>query len=268
MTGQKQSKTEPNQSKRGKRKSPYSVPLKWSVGKHLKKNPVAWVALAVSVLVGTCNYYQTSTMHQQARDEWLAINAPRLNVNFGEFVPFIEGDERNLHIKWATGYKPFLMASSSAQLNETGTFTQRYKILSQLVFWDESRGAKILGTKTMQSDEDVAQEAARLRLTQWQLAVHHKLTFRVVNEGSLPASKVTAKVVTTWSDKEIIMQPINIEGHKDAVINADIFTKLVDTLPSHIEFYITLEYDFNDSHIKSPTLKYDYQVLSNQWTFK
>lgn len=229
----------------------------------LRKNALAIAALVVSVSLGLWNSYETRRFKAEDKTRWDALNQPHFDVTDTKLVGFTEVDEsRAVSGLWAQGYRPIF----SQIITTDGVPTNRYVMLSDLVFWDSKTNQRIEGTKPMQTDEDIRAEAHRLGLSNPELRVHYRASFRLRNLGQLAATNAVAKfVVTTDEVRELTSLPRSIAGNNDSFFVVDLYRFLDKPLPEIVSFEISLAYDTEGQRQTTRIKTVIYHAADNRW---
>jgi hypothetical protein len=232
----------------------------------LRKNVVAIAAVTVSVLLGVWNSCETHRYKAEENGRWYALNQPHFDIVDTKLVGFNEVSEsRAVSDAWAKSYHPIF----SQVMTQDGVPTDRYVVLSDLVFWDSKSNQAVEGTKPMQTDDDVWSEARRFNFANPELRAHYRVSFRLRNLGQLDASKAVARVtITADADAPPEVKtttPRNIAGHNESFFVLDLYRPLDRPLPARVIFQASLEYDFEGRRQENQVKTIIYYPAGNRW---
>src|SRR5262249_36199261 len=123
-----------------------------------------------------------------------ALSEPRIDITKHDFTTFAESTTTPLGENFCPGYDPLILAQLA---DDTGVLKRRFRIVSELVFWDEGMERRIPGTVPVQSTKEFKAEVKRASIQKPILAKHFRVVFTFTNLGQLPAENVIITSKTT-----------------------------------------------------------------------
>jgi len=196
------------------------------------------------------------------------LYAPRIEVKKTEFIAFEEMDERPPDSLFPEQYKPLIMGVLS---NKDGVFKRRYRILSELVLFNEKTNTRIHGAHPGQTEKDILKEAKRLEIKPT-VAKHYRISFLFENMGQLPIENLIMSV-ETFMDGQLMSkytrEPITlISGRKEWGMDVDLLGPANQPIPNEFKFQFSFTYNVDGKSQPLITKILKYNPNEGAWRYE
>ena len=230
-------------------------------------DPKVWVAI-LAVIISIINFIALSWFRWDQNRRWDEINIARVELSDVYFIAWEEMYKQTA-ISKSWGYKPSLFSVVKDHVH-----TDRFRLLEELVLWDNKLNKKIEGSNGFHTVSEAPQEAKRLGLTSSLIIMKHmQMQIDFKNIGSTVAKNVQISVDLlddgSGNSQRIYQSTSKFDLYSNSSINVnmDIWLPINGSLPKRTTFNVNLSYLSCMGKEENRSIPIEYDSEKNYWVY-